>query len=67
MVGHIVAPMDWCTRIVTPYGEYVCNSTADCFVRYILKTQDNIAKHEPRIYEEMSRTTKKTKDHGKDS
>lgn len=54
MVGHVVAPIDRCTVVITPFGKFVCNSTSDFFTRYYYpKKEDKIVKHLPRIYEEL--------------
>jgi hypothetical protein len=54
MVGHIVAPIQMCTVVRTPFSQFVCNSTADFYVQYIYPTDNpTIDNHIPRIYEEL--------------
>ena len=41
MVGHTIAPYGHATYVRTPFGEFVCSSTATFFVRYVYNFQDN--------------------------
>ncbi len=41
MVGHTVAPYGHGVYVRTPFGEFVCSSTATFYVRYVYTFKDN--------------------------
>lgn len=58
MVGHIVAPRDWCTVVKMPYGEFICNSTADFYMRYVSTSNNPPKRQMPSIIEELDLLSK---------